>query len=82
MFARRLLFFSAKLQIQVGDGTDDSKQHSNKHDENATRGDDMINESEKHLLVQKIESLKNDIDQKRLAIKNIKMSLDQLDVTE
>jgi len=42
----------------------------------------MVNESEKQSLTQKIESLKNDMDQKRLAIKNIKMSLEQLDVTE
>ncbi|KAE9530596.1 hypothetical protein AGLY_011058 [Aphis glycines] len=43
---------------------------------------DTVNESEKHSLTQKIESLKNDMDQKRLAIKNIKMSLEQLDVTD
>lgn len=43
---------------------------------------DTVNESEKQSLTQKIESLKSDMDQKRLAIKNIKMSLEQLDVTE
>lgn len=52
----------------------------NKHNQNVQS--DTVNESEKQSLTQKIESLKNDMDQKRLAIKNIKMSLEQLDVTE
>jgi len=67
---------SVKLQTRLVDETSEQ----NKHNQNVKS--DTVNESEKQSLSQKIESLKNDMDQKRLAIKNIKMSLEQLDVTE
>ncbi|XP_050436075.1 uncharacterized protein LOC126842900 [Adelges cooleyi] len=62
------------------------QQHHQKNKTNQQQhggcNSDTVNESEKQSLTQKIESLKNDMDQKRLAIKNIKLSLDQLDVTD
>lgn len=72
-----LFFRSAKLQTHLVNGTN---EQNNKHNQNVQS--DTVNESEKQSLTQKIENLKSDMDQKRLAIKNIKMSLEQLDVTE
>ncbi|VVC24273.1 Hypothetical protein CINCED_3A015174 [Cinara cedri] len=65
-----------KLQTHL---VNETNEHS-KHNQNVQS--DTVNESEKQSLTQKIEILKSDMDQKRLAIKNIKMSLDQLDVTD
>ncbi|XP_050534245.1 uncharacterized protein LOC126901653 isoform X1 [Daktulosphaira vitifoliae] len=59
--------------------------HTNEENNNKNNlqfNNDIVNDSEKLSLTQKINNLKNDIDQKRLAIKNIKISLDQLDVTD
>lgn len=71
-----LIIFSIKHQTHLVNETNEQ----NKYNENVQS--DTVNESEKQSLTQKIESLKNDMDQKRLTIKNIKMSLEQLDVTE
>ncbi|XP_025206718.1 uncharacterized protein LOC112602709 isoform X2 [Melanaphis sacchari] len=65
-----------KLQTHLVNETNEQNKHNQKVQS------DTVNESEKYSLTQKIESLKNDMDQKRLAIKNIKMSLEQLDVTD
>ncbi|XP_060842856.1 uncharacterized protein LOC132923067 isoform X2 [Rhopalosiphum padi] len=65
-----------KLQTHLVNETNEQNKHNQKVQS------DTVNESEKHSLTQKIESLKNDMDQKRLTIKNIKMSLEQLDVTD
>lgn len=67
---------NVKLQTHLVNETNEQNKHNQKVQS------DTVNESEKHSLTQKIESLKNDMDQKRLTIKNIKMSLEQLDVTD
>ncbi|XP_003241879.1 uncharacterized protein LOC100575278 [Acyrthosiphon pisum] len=67
---------NVKLQTHLVNETNEQNKYNQKVQS------DTVNESEKHSLTQKIESLKNDMDQKRLTIKNIKMSLEQLDVTD
>lgn len=76
MYLKNNNICSTKLQTHLVNETNEQNKHNQKVQS------DTVNESEKHSLTQKIESLKNDMDQKRLAIKNIKMSLEQLDVTE
>lgn len=73
---QKIIICSVKLQTHLVNETNEQNKHNQKVQS------DTVNESEKHSLTQKIESLKNDMDQKRLTIKNIKMSLEQLDVTE